>query len=234
MNILAYIPARGGSLGIENKNMAMLTKKPLIYYTLNMVKKIKKSVYPFISTDSKKIKKYCEKAGFKNDYMRPKKLSNNNSTIFSGINHALCWLKENKKKTFDAVLLLQPTSPLRELKELKLAINQFKKRNMESLISVTRMTEHPYECIKYNKKKWNYLATNPKEKGSGRQTYKKNFYFIDGSFYIAKTKFLIKNKSFLNKKFTKIFVQKRKWAVDINDPDDLLIAETFLNNKKGA
>ena len=74
MNILAYIPARGGSLGIENKNMAMLTKKPLIYNTLNMVKKSKKSVYPFISTDSKKIKKYCEKAGFKNDYMRPKKL----------------------------------------------------------------------------------------------------------------------------------------------------------------
>jgi len=229
MKILAYIPARSGSQGIKNKNMTILKKKPLIYYTLNIVKKIGKNVYPFISTDSEKVKKYCEKNGFKSDYIRPKKLSGNNSTIFNGINHALNWLCKNKKKTFDVVLLLHPTSPLRELKELKLAINQFKRKNMKSLISVTRMTEHPYECIKYYKKKWDYIVKNPKKNGEGRQNYKKEFYFIDGSFYIAKTKFLVKNKSFLNKKFTKIFVQKRKWPIDINDPEDLTVAEAFLN-----
>ena len=229
MKILAYIPARSGSQGIKNKNMAILKKKPLIYYTLNIAKKITKDVYPFVSTDSKKMQKYCGKIGLKTNYIRPKKLSTNNSTMYSGICHALNWLHKNKKKTFDAVLLLQPTSPLRDIKELKLAISQFKKKNIKSLISVTKMIEHPYECIRYSKKRWKYIVENPKKNvGAGRQTYKENFYFIDGSFYIAKTKFLIKNKGFLNKNFTKIFVQKRKWPIDINDPDDLIVADAFL------
>ena len=64
MKILAYIPARSGSQGIKNKNMAILKKKPLIYYTLNIAKKITKDVYPFVSTDSKKMQKYCGKIGF--------------------------------------------------------------------------------------------------------------------------------------------------------------------------
>ena len=167
--------------------------------------------------------------GFKINYIRPKKLSTNNSTIYSGIRHALNWLDKNKKKTFDAVLLLQPTSPLRDVKELKLAISQFKNKNIESLISATKMIEHPYECIRFFKKKWNYIVENPKKNlGTGRQNYKENFYFIDGSFYLAKTKFLIKNKGFLNKNFTKIFVQKRKWPIDIDDPDDLIVANAFL------
>ena len=61
MNILAFVPARSGSKGIKNKNMVILGNKPLIYYTINTIKKINASVYPFISTDSKKIKRYCEK-----------------------------------------------------------------------------------------------------------------------------------------------------------------------------
>ena len=133
MKILAYIPARSGSQGIKNKNMTILKKKPLIYYTLNIAKKITKDVYPFVSTDSKKIQKYCEEIGLKTNYIRPKKLSTNNSTMFSGICHALHWLHKNKKKTFDAVLLLQPTSPLRDRKELKLAISQFKKKKYKIL-----------------------------------------------------------------------------------------------------
>ena len=97
MKILAYIPARSGSQGIKNKNMVILKKKPLVFYTLNIVTK---DVYPFVSTDSKKIQKYCGKMGFKINYIRPKKLSTNNSTIYSGIRHALNWLDKNKKKNF--------------------------------------------------------------------------------------------------------------------------------------
>mgnify|MGYP000165008735 CR=1 FL=1 len=57
MNILGFIPARSGSMGIKNKNMALLNKRPLIYYTLDIAKKIKRDVFPFVSTDSEKIRK---------------------------------------------------------------------------------------------------------------------------------------------------------------------------------
>ena len=60
MNILGFIPARSGSMGIKNKNMALLNKKPLIYYTLDIAKKIKRDVFPFVSTDSKTIRNIVE------------------------------------------------------------------------------------------------------------------------------------------------------------------------------
>ncbi len=84
--------------------------------------------------------------------------------------------EKNEKKTFDAVLLIQPTSPLREITELRQAIKKFKKQNLKSLISATSMKEHPYECIKFNNGKWNYMEKNPRKNSFGRQAYKKNFW----------------------------------------------------------
>ena len=144
--------------------------------------------------------------------------------------HGVSWLKKNHDMKFNVILLLQPTTPIRQLKDLKLAINQFKKKKLKSLVSVTPMKEHPYDCLKLKKNKWEYLVKNPK-KINLRQKYKKNFYFIDGTFYITTLDFLKKNKNFVNKKDTKIFIQKRKWPIDIDDPEDLLVARTFLNKK---
>ena len=230
MKLLIFIPARSGSKGIKNKNMADLNKRPLIYYTLNIAKKIRRNAYLFISTDSKKIIKYCKRFGFENRYLRPKSLSKDNSSMFPAVMHGVRWIKKNYGKTFDAILLLQPTTPIRQLKELKLAINLFRKEKLKSLISVTHMKEHPYECIRLSGNKWNYLACNPK-KTSHRQNYKKNFYFIDGAFALAKIDFLKKNKSFINNKNTKFFVQKRERAVDINTPEDLSIAKALMKKK---
>tara|TARA_B100001123_G_C15156773_1_gene965819 strand:+ start:309 stop:998 length:690 start_codon:yes stop_codon:yes gene_type:complete len=227
MKILAFVPARSGSKSIKNKNMVKLNGRPLIYYTLNILKKIKGSAFPFVSTDSKKIKNYCKKMGFKNNYLRPKNLSGDKSKIIDAIKHAIKWLNKNEKILFDSILLLQPTNPLRDLKELKTAISVFKKKNLNSLISVTEMREHPYECIKYDKKKWSYLIKNPKI-GNGRQSYAKNFYFIDGAFYLAKIDFLKKYNNFVNPSHTKLFIQKKRHPVDIDIKEDLLVSAPFL------
>ena len=93
------------------------------------------------------------------------------------------------------------------------------------------MKEHPYECIKFNNGKWNYIEKNPRKNNTRRQDYKKNFYFIDGAFALAKIDFLKKNKSFINNKNTKFFVQKRERAVDINTPEDLSIAKALMKKK---
>lgn len=142
--------------------------------------------------------------------------------------HALQWLYEKENKIFDAVLMLQPTSPIRNIAEIKKAIRKFKKNDLKSLISVTKMKEHPYECIKYVNKKWNYLVKNDGAKIINRQNYKKNFYFIDGSFYLAKVNFLKINKSFFSEKHTNIFILNQNWPVDIDVKDDLLIANSFI------
>ena len=230
MKLLIFIPARSGSKGIKNKNMANLNKKPLIYYTIDIAKKIGRNAYTFISTDSKKILKYCKKFGFENGYLRPKFLSKDNSSLFPAIMHGVRWIKKNYGKTFDAILLLQPSTPVRQLKELKLAINLFRNKKLKSLISVTHMKEHPYDCIKLLGNKWNYLVKVPK-KANRRQNYKKNFYFIDGAFLLAKFDFFKNNKGFINNKNTKFFVQKREWPIDIDTTEDLLIAKALIKKK---
>lgn len=227
MKILAFVPARGGSKGIKNKNLAMLGNKPLIYYTLQTVKKIKNKAFPFVSTDSKKIKNYCEKNGFKSEYIRPKKLATDKSYVLSAIFHALTWLNKNKNLKFDAVMLFNPTSPIRKINEVNKIIDSFKRKKINSIVSVTKMKEHPYECIKSNKVKWEYLQSS-KKKITRRQNYPNNYFFIDGSIYLSKVSFLKKYNSFVVKNKTKLFKLSQYPSVDIDEIIDLKIAKLFI------
>ena len=146
MNYLIFIPARGGSKGVKNKNLKLLKGKPLIAYTLNAAIKISKLVKSdiFLSTDSKKIYNYCKNKIKISKYIRPKYLANDRSNIFDSIIHSVNYLKKINK-SYDAVILLQPTSPARNTKELYLALKFFERKKLESLASVCKMREHPNE-----------------------------------------------------------------------------------------
>ena len=223
MKILGFIPARGGSKGIPKKNLVLLKGKPLIYYTLKSAKKLSKLVYPFVSSDNKAIIKYCNSQNVKSNYLRPKEYSGNKSNISDAVNHALKWLQKYKNLNFDSVLLLQPTSPKRNFAEFKRAINYYKRNKLESLTGVTKVREHPNDCLKLKKnKKWSYL-TKKNKKIFQRQQYNNNFYFIDGSLYIASIKFLRKNKSFEKENYTYIFKLKDQFSIDIDTKMDLKV-----------
>ncbi len=234
MKLLIFIPARQGSKGIRDKNFKKLNGKPLIDYTLKFAKKIRKkekSSTIFFSTDSKKYLNYSSKKGNKFNYLRPKRLSGNNSNIMDAIFHGVEWLKE-KKLHFDTILLLQPTSPFRRIKEAMKVINNFKKMNKKSLVSVTKMSEHPFKCLKVKKNKWNFLEKNKKNLFR-RQQYKKSeieYYFIDGTYYISKLKFLNKNKTFVKEGKTNIYLLKGKRPPDIDEFSDFQITELFYKN----
>jgi len=94
-------------------------------------------------------------------------------------------------------------------------------------VSVTQMKEHPYECIKSNKEKWEYLQSS-KKKITRRQNYPKNYFFIDGSIYLSKVSFLKKYNSFVVKNKTKLFKLSQYPSVDIDEIIDLKIAKLFL------
>ena len=227
MNILGFVPARGGSIGIRNKNLVKINGKPLIKYTLDIVKKLKKDVKPFISSDNKDILNYCKKNGFTTDYIRPKKLSNPKSNVVDAVLDAVEWLKKNKKYNTHAVLILQPTTPLRYLEEIKRAIKSFKSKKITSIASVTPMREHPYECVEKIKKSWKFIKQPPKNTFQ-RQQFDKIFYFIDGTFYLAKINFLKKYKTFVKKNNTQLVFLKRTWPIDIDVKDDLIVASALM------
>ena len=95
MNILAIIPARGGSKEIKNKNIINFCGKPLIYWTINTALKSKLDEV-IVSTDSRKIKKICEKYGAKVPFIRPLRISKDNSKSIDVVKHALKFYEKKK------------------------------------------------------------------------------------------------------------------------------------------
>ena len=226
MKILLFIPARGGSKGIKNKNLVRIKNKPLIKFTIDIAKKLK-GYDIFISSDSKKIINYCKSLGVKVEYIRPRKISKSTSSIFETILDAIRWL-EKKGLFYENILVLQPTNPLRSLKEIKKIINIYKKKKLVSLASSTKMREHPYECIFLKKKKWNFLQKS-KNLLIRRQDFDDNYFFIDGTYYLVSTKFLKKYRRFVSLKHTYFYKLDNKWPVDIDYEEDLKVASSFLS-----
>ena len=230
MKILSIIPARSGSKGIKNKNMTKFLGQPLIKHTIEFSKKIPNTT-TFVSTDSLKILRYAKKNNVKFNYLRPKKLSKDNSNIIDAISHALKWFL-NKNIYFDYLLLLQPTSPLRDFSEIKKIIRLAKKKNFNSVVTGTVMQEHPYECVTINKKNWKYLIKFKKEKNLIRQQYPQKYYFIDGSIYLVKVNFFLRQKALIDGKNTLIYKSNIRRQIDINSFLDLKVGELFYRYYK--
>ena len=166
MNILGFIPARKGSKGIPGKNFKKLNGHPLIKYTLDTIKKLQKksNVHIFISTDDEKIKRYCKRKGFEIIYNRPKNLSTSKSNIVDTVLHGLRWFENYNKINIDIILLLQPTSPIRKIDEISKAIDYFKKKKIQSLVSVSPVKEHPFQILEEKKdNRWRFIK-KPKKK----------------------------------------------------------------------
>ena len=190
-NIAIIIPARGGSKGIPKKNIYVLDGQPLIDYTIKFAKKLNLEI--FISSDDNEI---LERADIHNVHKiyRPKKLARDNSRVIDTLIHASEIINKSENK-FDSLLVLQPTYLSRNKEEMFRAIKIFTEEDIESMVHLTKMREHPAECIKLNNKtsEWNYIV--PRNLFStNRQEFSDDYYYISGNYYIAKIKSLIKNE----------------------------------------
>ena len=133
MKIIGIIPARAGSKSIKNKNITNINGKPLIYYTIKAIKKSKIKNF-IVSSDSKKILNISKKFGVKNLFLRPKKFSSDSTRSIE----LYKFLKKELEKffDFDAIMVLQPTSPLRRFQDINNSIKLFEKNKCDSVISV--------------------------------------------------------------------------------------------------
>jgi CMP-N,N'-diacetyllegionaminic acid synthase len=231
MTTLLFIPARKGSTEIIGKNFKKLNGLPLIHYTLKLCKKFSKKFSLFVSTDSLKIKRYAKKFGFKENYLRPKKLSTSKSNVVDSIIHGVEWLKNNNVKIED-IILLQPTSPLRKYRDLSKAYQLYKKKKLKSLVSVSKVSENSLGHIKIlKKKKWKFLYKR-KTRVFRRQDYPNNHYIVNGAFYIFNYEYLKKNKTVVKENQTYLYETVRLSSIDIDSKSDFQLAELIIKNKK--
>lgn len=146
MNILALIPARGGSKGVPKKNIKSLKGYPLIAHSITAAKLSNKINKIVVSTDSQEIADISLKYGAEVPFLRPLELANDNSKDIDFVLHALSHLKENENYIPDLIVLLRPTTPMREIEIIDDAIEKYiNNKEATSLRSSHTVSESPFK-----------------------------------------------------------------------------------------
>lgn len=142
MKTLCVIPARGGSKGIPKKNIMPLGGKPLIYYAIDGARSIVKDTDICVSTDDPDIIRTVEKYGLSVPFVRPDYLASDTMGTYEVLLHALDFY-EKQGRTYDRIVLLQPTSPFRRSEDIKGAIDAYSS-DIDMVVSVKEASSNPY------------------------------------------------------------------------------------------
>ncbi|MFX0107832.1 MAG: cytidylyltransferase domain-containing protein, partial [Candidatus Hodarchaeota archaeon] len=142
--VVAVIPARGGSKGIPLKNLREVGFKPLIDYTIEAALKATTVDRVIVSTDSEKISDIARKAGAEVPFLRPAKLADDKTPLSAVMRHFLDWCKSSGWNV-DVLVILEPTSPLRSSADIDNAVTLFKNKGVDTVVSVERDTSLGWE-----------------------------------------------------------------------------------------
>lgn len=227
MKILGIIPARGGSKGVPRKNVKLLGNKPLLQYTSEVALASGLIDTLVLSSDDDEIIEVAKNIGVKVPFKRPETLAMDATPTLPVIVHALEYFK-NLGQEFDAVCLLQVTSPFRTTEFLNRAIKTFIKKGTDSLVSVQQVPHefNPHWVFEVKENDTLEIATGEEEIITRRQNLPIS-YHRDGSIYLTKTAVVLNQNSLYGKSIAYIESPK-EWYVNIDTMNDWKKAEDLL------
>ena len=225
--IFCFIFARGGSKGIKKKNLTKLDGKPLLYYSINLAKKIKFVKNIFVSTDNQSIAQYAKKNKV-NVIKRPKKFSKDNSPEIEAWKHAVKYL-EKKKIKFDTFLSLPTTSPLRNKQDVIKSLTMLKNKT-DIVLTGVKSKRNPWFNMVIKKKNGFFRLVNSGRKIYNRQAAPETIDLTTVA-YVANASYVLKAKDYFDGN-VKINLIPNERAVDIDDKNDLEYAKFLLKLKK--
>lgn len=223
--VIAIIPARSGSKRLKNKNILDFNKKPLLAWTIEAAKEAKVVDEVFVSTDCFKIKKVAEDYGALVPFMRSSDLSSDTASTDDAI---LSFINQLDLCEYDIIVILQPTSPLRNSTHIDEAIKLFKADGVEGVISVSECEHSPVlsntlpEDLNMN----NFI---PREVASGRSQDFSTYYRLNGGVFAYRVGFFINHGGRVYDEYTKAYIMDQVYSCDIDTELDFKIAE-FLQN----
>jgi CMP-N,N'-diacetyllegionaminic acid synthase len=234
MKILTIIPARSGSKGVPNKNIKKFRDKPLLAWSIEQAKQTEyyKNMKIIVSTDSEKYKEIALKWGAEVPFLRPKELSEDLSTDYEFINHALNWLKTNQTYVPDIILHLRPTQPHRKIEDINKCLKIFIENinDFDSLRTVIPFEKSPYKMYVINENKLEPLfnqVNSIKEPFNQCRQKLPQTYLHNGYIDIYKTS-VIKNGILSGEKIYPYIMSKND-TIDIDTEEDWKKAELFLS-----
>ena len=144
MRVLGIITARGGSKGIAGKNLKMLAGKPLLAYTIAAAQAAKTLDRVILSTEDEAIAAAALALGCEVPFTRPADLSRDETAHLPVIQHAAAWMQTEAGYRADAVMILQPTSPLRTAADIDAAVALLESSGADSVLSVSEVAAHSH------------------------------------------------------------------------------------------
>jgi len=221
MSLLALIPARGGSKGILKKNIKLLFGKPLIAWTIDAAKKAKCIDRIVVSTDDPEIAKVAKERGADVPFVRPAEYATDEAPSINLALHAI-----EQIQGFDWIMLLQPTSPLRNTSDIDNIFKFCQDHKSSSAVSVNEVSKHPYRMYQrdsfFNLKP--FISNHPHVI---RRQNLPSAYSLNGALYLARVDWLLKYKSFVRPD-TLGYTMPIERSVDIDTEQDWNWAEYLM------
>lgn len=232
INILAIIPARGGSKGLPNKNILPLLGHPLISYSIKAALDSKLITRVVVSTDSRKIAEISKEYGAEVPFIRPSKYAQDLSTDFEVFEHAINWLKDNEGYEPDIIVQLRPTSPVRKVEIIDQSIEKLINSNCDSLRIVTPSPITPYKMwnIENELLPMKQLLSLDEITEPFNQPRQKlpSVYWQIGFLDVIKLNTIFKEKSMTGSKILP-FIVENKYAIDIDEIESFNKASEIIS-----
>ena len=226
MKILGIIPARGGSKGVPRKNIKFLGNKPLIAYTINSALESEYLSNFIVSTEDQEIADISVKMGAEVPFLRPLELAGDSAPTLPVLRHALEFFS-SKEMLYDAVCILQATSPFRPDGLIDFCIEKFMTSGADTLITVRKVPDHynPHWVFEEKEDDLYEISTGEKRIIPRRQQLPDTF-FRDGMIYLVKSELILQENTLFGTKISAYPIEGK--SINIDTMEDWRLAEKFL------
>ncbi len=232
MKVLGVVTARGGSKTLPGKNLKLLAGKPLIAYTIEAALASEALDRLILSTDDPAIADAGLACGCQVPFMRPAELARDETAHLPVIEHAARWMVEHENYRPDAVMILQPTSPLRQPEDIQASIALLEKSGADSVLSVSEAPAHahPMRMLRLDDDGNAVLFVNgqPVRRRINRRQDLPPAWLMNGAIYVCLTRILLAADPSLYGDRVVAYRMPAARSVSIDDADDWAAAERAL------
>jgi CMP-N-acetylneuraminic acid synthetase len=237
VKVLGVITARGGSKGLPGKNLKPLAGKPLLAYTVDAARESGAFDRLILSTDSDDIAAAGRALGCDVPFQRPAELARDETPHLPVLQHAIQWLDERQHYRPDAVMILQPTSPLRQPLHIRESIALLDRSGADSVVSVSEVPAHynPMRTLRVDDRGLAslFVSGQPVRGRINRRQDMPAAWTMNGAIYLFRTLLLFTADPSLYGERTAAYVMSHQEGISIDSLDDWADAERLLDAKAG-
>jgi CMP-N-acetylneuraminic acid synthetase len=229
LQLLYLIPARGGSKGIPKKNIAPVGGRPLIAWSIEAGQCARHGGRIVVSTDSEEIAAVARVCGAEVPFLRPAELARDEVPSLDSVLHALQWLESHEQYRPDYLVLLQPTSPLREAGDIDAAIELALARKADAVVSVSPVPCHPYwtKTIGQDGRLEDFMRLPTPV---SRRQELPGVFGLNGAIYLIRPEVLVARRTWYPEP-TYAYLMPPERSLDVDTPWDLRLADLIIRER---